>query len=70
MDRDIAAEAERMGVKIFSADIIYHLFDMFTEYYEKTKKKKQEEMAAEAVFPAVLRILPECIFNMVHPINS
>lgn len=29
--------AESMGVRIFSADIIYHLFDQFTAYLKQVR---------------------------------
>jgi translation initiation factor 5B len=48
--RDYAAE---MGVRIFTADIIYHLFN---------------EAAAVAVFPCIIKILPQHIFNQKDPI--
>lgn len=32
IDKDAEELAEQLGVKIFIADIIYHLFDSFTEY--------------------------------------
>ena len=35
--------ADGLGVRIFSAEIIYHLFDAFTKYREDYKKQKQEE---------------------------
>lgn len=60
--------ADSMGVKIFTADIIYHLFDQFTAYIEQIKAQKKEEAAAEAVFPVRLKILPEYIFNKSKPI--
>ena len=32
MERDANELADNLGVKIFTADIIYHLFDSFTKY--------------------------------------
>ncbi|XP_019083407.1 PREDICTED: eukaryotic translation initiation factor 5B-like [Camelina sativa] len=60
--------AEDMGVKIFCADIIYHLFDLYKAYIEKIKEEKKKESAEEAVFPCVLQILPNCVFNKKDPI--
>ena len=33
--REAAEQAESLGVKIFTADIIYHLFDQFTAYLKR-----------------------------------
>ena len=60
--------AEDMGVKIFTADIIYHLFDQFTAYLKNIKEEEQEAAKLEAVFPCVLRILPDCVYNKKDPI--
>ncbi|KAF8084986.1 hypothetical protein N665_0688s0007 [Sinapis alba] len=60
--------ADEMGVKIFCADIIYHLFDQFKAYIESIKEEKKKESADEAVFPCVLKILPNCVFNKRDPI--
>jgi len=60
--------ADDMGVKIFRAEIIYHLFDQFTAYMDEIAAKKREETSAEAVFPVRLRIYPEHIFNKKDPI--
>ncbi|XP_023644095.1 eukaryotic translation initiation factor 5B isoform X2 [Capsella rubella] len=58
--------ADEMGVKIFCADIIYHLFDQFKAYIENIREEKKKELADEAVFPCVLKILRE--FNKKDPI--
>ncbi|GJP72381.1 hypothetical protein CLOP_g3120, partial [Closterium sp. NIES-67] len=60
--------AEELGVRIFTADIIYHLFDQFTAYMAGVKAEKRAEAAEEAVFPVVLKIMPNCIFNKKDPI--
>lgn len=68
IDRDAQELADNLGVKIFSADIIYHLFDKFTDYREKLRKERKEQNRHLAVFPCKLRILPNCIFNKRDPI--
>ncbi|XP_059298600.1 eukaryotic translation initiation factor 5B-like [Lycium ferocissimum] len=63
--RELADEA---GVKIFMADIIYHLFDQFKAYIDTIKEEQKKEVAEEAVFPCVLKIVPNCVFNKKDPI--
>ncbi len=53
--RDLAAE---LNVRVFTADIIYHLFDQFTAYMREIKSKEQEAARLEAVFPCVLQVRP------------
>lgn len=60
--------ADELGVKIFIADIIYHLFDQFKAYIDNLKEEKKKEAAEEAVFPCVLKIMPNCVFNKKDPI--
>ncbi|MCL7043826.1 hypothetical protein MKW94_024179 [Papaver nudicaule] len=60
--------AEESGVKIFCADIIYHLFDQFKAYIDNLKEEKKKDAAEEAVFPCLLQIMPNCVFNKKDPI--
>ena len=60
--------ADVAGVKIFSADIIYHLFDQFKAYTDNFKEEKKKEASEEAVYPCVLQIMPNCVFNKRGPI--
>ena len=60
--------ADSLGVRIFTADIIYHLFDAFTAYRAELKRQKQEEFKFIAVFPCKMRVLPNCVFNSRDPI--
>lgn len=59
IERDAEELADHLGVKIFQADIIYHLFDKFISYREELKAKKREEFKSIAVFPCKLKILPQ-----------
>uniref|UniRef100_A0A8D0ERR4 Eukaryotic translation initiation factor 5B n=1 Tax=Strix occidentalis caurina TaxID=311401 RepID=A0A8D0ERR4_STROC len=68
IERDAQEMADSLGVRIFSAEIIYHLFDAFTKYRQDYKKQKQEEFKRIAVFPCKMKILPQFIFNSRDPI--
>lgn len=49
-DVDVSTEAknhaQEMGVRIFTADIIYHLFDQFTRYMDNLMEQRRQEAAA------------------------
>eukprot|EP00794_Sanderia_malayensis_P007046 gene7046-7837_t len=68
VEREAQDLADKEGIKIFTADIIYHLFDKFTAYTEEYKQKEKDKHKHIAVFPCKLRILPEHIFNKRDPI--
>lgn len=68
IEREAREHAEEMKVRIFTAEIIYHLFDQFTRFMEDLKEKRREEAAAVAVFPSINKILPQHIFNQKDPI--
>merc|ERR1712223_1329933 len=68
VERDAQEMADREGVKIFQADIIYHLFDRFTEYQADIVKKKKEQFGKIAVFPCKLKMLPDHIYTRRDPI--
>lgn len=66
VDKDAHELADQMGVKIFTADIIYHLFDNFTDHMKAIAAKKKEESKMLAVFPCILK--PVAVFNKKDPI--
>lgn len=68
IERDAQEYADSVGVKIFSADIIYHLFDKFKAYKEQLYNQRKEANKHLAVYPCRLRILPNCIYNKRDPI--
>ena len=66
VDKEAQAYADEVGVKIFTADIIYHLFDDFTKHMATLTEQKKEDSKLLAVFPCVLT--PVAVFNKKDPI--
>jgi len=67
VSKEMTALAEDKGVTIFSAKIIYHLFDQFTAYLKLLEENRRAEDKEVVVFPCALRILPEYIFRVKDP---
>ncbi|KEY70871.1 hypothetical protein S7711_00717 [Stachybotrys chartarum IBT 7711] len=66
VDKEALQYAEEQGIKVFTADIIYHLFDAFMKHLDEQKEKKKEEKKLLAVFPCVLKTV--AVFNKTGPI--
>jgi translation initiation factor 5B len=66
VDKEAQQYADEQGIKIFTADIIYHLFDAFTKHMAELTEKKKEESKLLAVFPCVLSTV--AVFNKTNPI--
>jgi translation initiation factor 5B len=66
VDKDARAYADEVGIKIFEANIIYHLFDKFTAHMEELAAQQKEDSKMNAVFPCVLK--PVAVFNKRDPI--
>ncbi|CAG8957544.1 hypothetical protein HYFRA_00010410 [Hymenoscyphus fraxineus] len=66
IDKEAQQYADEQGIKIFTADIIYHLFDAFTKHMALIAEKKKEDSKLLAVFPCVLT--PVAVFNKTGPI--
>ena len=68
VSREAREHAQEMNVRIMTADIIYHLFDQFTRFMDELNMRRQEEASAIAVFPSIIKILPQHVFNQKDPI--
>ena len=68
IEREAREHAQEMGVRIMTADIIYHLFDQFTRFMDTFNEQRRAEASAVAVFPSIIKILPQHIFNQKDPI--
>jgi translation initiation factor 5B len=68
IEREAREHAQEMNVRIMTADIIYHLFDQFTRFMAELGEQRRAEASAVAVFPSIIKILPQHIFNQKDPI--
>ncbi|KAF8131166.1 hypothetical protein EV363DRAFT_1584023 [Boletus edulis] len=57
VDKDAERLAEEMGIKIFKADIIYHLFDAFIAYNNEIMEAKRRDAAPQAIWPCRLKTI-------------
>ncbi|KAL0238786.1 hypothetical protein PCE1_004478 [Barthelona sp. PCE] len=70
VDSAVEEYAAEANVKIFTAEIIYHLHDDYYEWRTNYRKRVEEEALAKgnAVWPGVATIVPGCVFNSRNPI--
>jgi translation initiation factor 5B len=68
VDAEAQTMAEELNVRIFKAEIIYHLFDQFSAFMNGLREERKAEAQANVVFPVILKILPQHIFNKKDPI--
>lgn len=61
-------QADELGVTIYWAEIIYHLFDQFTLRMRMIQDERREAAKDIAVFPCALKIYEQHIFNSRNPI--
>lgn len=54
---DAKKYAEENHIKIFWADIIYHLTDHFNKFVKEVKEERKQKEGKDAVFPCVLKIV-------------
>lgn len=52
---DAQKYAEENNVKIFIANIIYHLTDHFNKHVQAVKDKRKEKEGKDAIFPCILK---------------
>lgn len=68
IEGDAQATADELNVKIFSKEIIYHLFDNFKHHQAQVLEEERAKAQNVAVFPCLLQILKNSVFNAKDPI--
>jgi len=66
--KEAREQADSLGVRIFEAEIIYHLFDAFTDYVEKLRSGEKAAAKEIAVFHCICTIFPHYVFRQKSPI--
>lgn len=64
---DALLSAKKNGYEVFNADIIYHLFNHYTEYKNRTIEAQKNTFRSDAVFPCSLKILEKNVYNKKSP---
>lgn len=71
-DVPIIAEAAQFAIEnkitIYTADIIYHLIDSYTEYLASLKRKAKEAARASVIFPCELVYLENQMIHRTRPV--
>lgn len=60
--------ADDNGITVFTANIIYHLFDQFEEFVKKCREERKSDEGSKAVFPCILEMVKGAIFHVKDPI--
>jgi translation initiation factor 5B len=60
-------ELEKYDIKIFLDNIIYKLVEDFTEWVKKEEERIKYGEFEKLIKPAIVRILPDCIFRQKNP---
>lgn len=65
IDSDARKHADESGVRIFTADIIYHLFDQFTAHMDRLMEQRRQDAKNLAVFPCIVKVIPASSTRLV-----
>jgi translation initiation factor 5B len=68
IEDDVLELANKNGIKIFSAEIIYHLFDFYIKYRDQIINERKLLYKSQSVFPCILKILEKHIYNKKNPL--
>jgi translation initiation factor IF-2 len=68
VSKEVKEYALSRNVMIFEHDIIYKLFDLFMLHVNKIKLEERKVLEEKVIYPCILSILPDCIYNRESPI--
>jgi len=66
--KEVAHYAEQNRVRVFHDEVIYGLKEQFENYLQEIKERRRMENKEAAVFPVLLRIMPDHIIRKSSPL--
>ncbi len=64
---DAKTEIEKTDVKVFEGNIIYKLVEDYDEWLKEMNEKMKSDELSKLTKPAIIKILPNCIFRQKNP---
>ena len=68
IDDEVQEFSNKNGFKLFSAEIIYHLFDFYMKYRQDMINERKALYRSQVIFPCTLKILEKHIYNKKNPL--
>lgn len=67
MSRDAEEELVKHDLKVMTDPIVYSLIETYKEWSDESKRRTDADLRSEIVFPAMFKVLPNCIFRTSKP---
>ncbi len=64
---DAKSEMEKYNIKVFEGDVIYTIIEDYEEWLTNMKETMKSDEFNKLIKPAILKILPNCIFRKSKP---
>lgn len=64
---EILKEADSLGLKIFSSNVVYRLIEEYQEWLKEKREEEKRKKLEKIVYPVEFKVLPGCIFRHSKP---
>lgn len=68
LDKRASQEVEKSNIVLINDEIIYRIFEKVQETIEKNKNNNKNDFEDSISYPAIVKILPKCVFAHKNPI--
>lgn len=69
---DVSKKAQELlhshPIRVLEGSVVFSLVDQVIAYVRECEQLQKKKLESQAIFPAVLEILPKCIFHKSNPI--